>query len=382
MTPRQVVVVGGGIIGLTVGWRAASAGAQVTVCDPAPGRGSSWAAAGMLAPIGEASAAEAPLTRLGLESVRRWPAFADELSADAGCTPEDLGFRREGTLQVAFDDDDRRVLEELAAVHRLLGLESEVCSSRRCREIEPLLAPSVRGGLFVAGDWQVDPRRVVGALERALSRRGGRLVTSAVQRLRTTGEEGARSVEGVELEDGSGLDAATVVLASGARAALLEGLPEEAVPPVRPVKGEILRLGATASGLRPSLTVRAHVRGQFVYVVPRTDGEVVVGATMQEAGFDTGVRAGAVLDLLRAAIDLLPALSELSVSECLAASRPGTPDNGPVLGPTPVDGLLLATGHHRNGVLLAPVTGDALVGALSGGGLPREAASFTLGRFT
>lgn len=384
----DVVVIGGGIVGLTVAWRAAVAGMEVTVCDPAPGHGASWAAAGMLAPITEAQAAEGPLARLGLASLDRWPAFAADLAADAGTTVDELGLRCHGTLQVAFDEDDRRALDELRQVHELLGLSSEPCTARRCRELEPLLSPSVRGGLYVETDWQVDPRRVVDALARALVRRGGRLLLHSVGRLLVgDGSEPPTcptvpgAARGVELDDGSVVAADSVVLATGVSVSL-PGLSAAAVPPVRPVKGEILRLQSADPSMLPSRTVRGSVRGRPVYLVPRSSGELVVGATMQEAGFDTSVRAGAIADLLEAAIDLVPAVAEFSVTECIARLRPATPDNAPVLGPAPVPGLHLATGHHRNGVLLAPVTGDALVASLCTGTLPDRFAAFGMERLS
>lgn len=378
MSPCDVLVVGAGIIGLSVAWRALGTGRSVVVVDPAPGSGASRVAAGMLAPVAEACAAEAPLTRLGLASVRRWPAFAEELAADAGGA--EVGLRREGTLQVAFDDDDRRALDELAAVHQLLGLRSDRLSSRQCRELVPLLTPRVRGGLRVAGDWQADPRRVVDALRVAVAHRGG-----AVRPAEATGLHRSRPggpVDGVVLGDGTVLAASAVVLAAGSGLARLADPIRELRLPVRPVKGEILRLRAEHGDGGLAMTVRATVHGQPVYVVPRLDGEIVVGATVQEAGYDTAVRAGAVLELLRSAVDLVPALGEVPLQEATAGLRPATPDNAPLIGPTVVDGLHVAAGHYRNGVLLAPVTAELVVSALSSGRLPQEAAAFSAGRFS
>lgn len=378
MTVADVVVVGGGIVGLSVAWRALGTGRSVVVVDPAPGRGASRAAAGMLAPVTEARAAEGPLTRLGLASLRRWPAFAEELAADAGGA--ELGLRCDGTLQVAFDEDDRRALDELASVHELLDLDSERLSSRSCRELVPLLTPRVRAGLLVRGDWQVDPRRVVDALLAAVAHRGGAVRTAAVSGLLRPGPHGP--VEGVVLSDGTALAASAVVLAAGTGLADLGGVPGEVRLPVRPVKGEILRLRADPVFAGLSMTVRGTVQGQPVYVVPRCDGEIVVGATVQEAGCDTSVRAGAILELLRVAVDLLPAVSELPLEEATAGLRPATPDNAPMIGPTAIEGLHIAAGHYRNGVLLAPITADLVVSAMDSGQLPEEAAAFSPGRFT
>ncbi|MCL2393970.1 MAG: glycine oxidase ThiO [Acidimicrobiaceae bacterium] len=371
----DVVVVGAGVIGLALSWRAAEAGRSVVLCDPHPGEGASWAAAGMLAPVTEASVVEAPLTRLGLESARRWPAFAAALSEAAGGA--EVGLREEGTLAVAFDSDDRRQLEQLLRVHHSLGLTSEWLPAADCRRLEPRLSPRIRGALRVAGDWQVDNRAVVRALLTAVSAAGVTQRRVSVRRLIGNGSR----VDGVELADGTHLAAATVVLAAGAHSGTIEGLPAPARPPVRPVKGEILRLAGDPADPVLEHTVRASVEGRSVYVVPRRHGEVVVGASSQEAGFDTRVRAGAVEELLRAAVDLVPGLAELELVECRAGLRPGTPDNGPVLGRTPVAGLVLATGHYRNGMLLTPVTVDAIDEVLAGHDLPEVAAPFTLERF-
>ena len=370
----DVVIVGGGVIGLSIAWRAAEAGFRVTVCDPDPGRGASWVAAGMLAPVTEAAVVEAALTSLGLVSARMWPTFAAEVEAASGIDP---CLRSDGTLVVAFDSDDRRALEELLAVHRALGLSSEWLSPGECRRLEPLLSPRVRGGVAVAGDWQVDNRALLGALVGAGHNCNVEMLRKAVVCLRGDGTR----IDGVELDDGEVLRPAVVVLAAGAWSGQVGGVPPSARPPVRPVRGEIIRLSGPADDPVLLRTVRACVRGRSVYLVPRRNGEVVVGASMQEAGFASTVRAGAISELLGDAIAVVPAVAELDLVETTARLRPGTPDNGPILGPTPVDGLLLATGHHRNGILLAPLTALALVAVLRGESLPVEAKAFTLERF-
>ncbi|MBO0729888.1 MAG: glycine oxidase ThiO [Acidimicrobiaceae bacterium] len=365
MTSPDVVIVGAGVIGLSIAWRAAADGCTVTVCDPSPGTGASWAAAGMLAPVTEASVAEAPLTGLGLASIRRWPDFAAGLGAETGI---DVGLRCEGTVAVAFDDDDQRALSELQRVHAAMGLDSEWLTRTECRQLEPLLSPRIRGALMVRGDWQVDNRSLLRALEAAATRRGVALQKQAVERI----DRGC-----VWLAGGEQLEAGAVVVAAGAASGRLS-MPEAARPPVRPVKGDILRL---RGGAVLNHTVRAGVRGRSVYLVPRRDGELVVGATMEETGFDAPVRAGAVHELLDAAVRVLPGVAELEFAEATARLRPATPDNAPVLGPSPVPGVILATGHHRNGVLLTPVTADAIAAVLRGAEVPPEAAPFTIGRF-
>jgi len=365
----DVVVAGGGLIGLATAWRAAQRGLSVTVVDDAPGTGASQAAAGMLAPVTEAGYGEEPLLRLCTESLRRYPAFAAEVEAASG---RSVGLRTAGTLLVGFDTDDVRALDALHAYQQELGLAAERLGSRDTRRREPALSPRVRGGLLVAGDHSVDGRALHAALLVAAEAAGVRLVRARAAGVRTA----AGRVTGLELADGTALDAGQVVVALGAHSGRLPGVPEL---PVRPVKGQILRLGG-AAGLLTG-TVRALVRGRHLYLVPYGGDRLVVGATVEDRGFDATVTAGAVHELLRDAVDLLPPVTELELLETLARWRPGTPDNAPVLGPGGVPGLVLATGHHRNGVLLTPVTADAVAEFLVSGQLPAVAAPFTRDRF-
>lgn len=366
----DVAVAGGGLIGLATAWRAAQRGLSVTVVDDSPGTGASAAAAGMLAPVTEAGYREEALLRLGLASVQRWPAFAADVEAASG-TP--VGLRTAGTLVVGFDEDDVRELTALHAFQRELGLDAERLTPRESRRREPSLTPRVRGGLLVAGDHSVDGRALHAALLVAAQAAGVRLVRDRVTELRVVG---GRAV-GLETADGGTVTADTVVLALGAHSGRLPGVPPL---PVRPVKGQILRL-AGAAGLLDG-TVRALVRGRQVYLVPYAGDRLVVGATVEDRGFDDRVTAGGVHDLLRDAIEVVPGITELELVETLARWRPGTPDNAPVLGPSGVPGLVLATGHHRNGVLLTPVTADLVAELLVTGELPELAAPFTLDRFT
>jgi glycine oxidase len=372
----DVLVVGGGIIGLVTAWRAAQRGLRVAVADPEPGGGAARVAAGMLAAVTELQYGEQTLLDLNLVSAARYPDFAAELTEATGLG---TGFRACGTLAVALDADDRAHLRDLHAFQTSLGLSSEWLSGRDCRRLEPLLAPGVRGGLRVDGDHQVDPRRLAAALLRAAELAGAVLHRCAVARVRTT--SGGR-VTGALLADGTEVAAGRTVLAAGSRSGRIAGVPEAALPPVRPVKGQILRLRIPA-GHAPFLsrTVRAVVRGSHVYLVPRENGELVLGATSEECGWDTTVTAGGVYELLRDAHELVPGITELPLTETLAGLRPGSPDNAPLLGRTAVDGLLLATGHHRNGVLLTPVTGDIMAEVLVTGELPGYARPFAASRF-
>jgi glycine oxidase len=329
----------------------------------------------MLAAVTELHFGEQTLLGLNLESARRYPDFAAELT---DLTGHDLGYRRSGTLAVALDADDRAHLRELHALQRQSGLDSEWLSGRECRRLEPMLAPGVRGGLRVDGDHQIDPRRLTKALLTACERAGVLFHRSWAERLSVVRERAA----GVVTREGVALGAGQVVLAAGSLSGRLAGVPEDALPPVRPVKGQVLRL-TVPERYAPFLsrTVRAVVRGSHVYLVPRENGELVVGATSEELGWDTTVTAGGVYELLRDAHELVPGITELPLTETRAGLRPGSPDNAPLLGPTALDGLLLATGHYRNGVLLTPVTGDALAHALVTGELPEEARPFTARRF-
>jgi glycine oxidase len=388
----SVVVIGGGVIGLSLAWRAAQRGLSVTVADPDPGKGASYAAAGMITPVSEAAYAERELYQLGVAAQQQYAAFAAELT---GATGLPTGYRQAGTLQVAWDIDDLAVLGEFRALQESFGVTVQPLTGRQCRAAEPLLDPSVRGGLLAPDDASVDPRLLTSALLMAATGAGVRLIRSAAVEVTVT----AGRAGGAVLADGTELRADWVVLAAGWRSGSVAGLPPEAVPPVRPVKGQILRLrpgpggpvlggpgpGGSAPGGPPGLltrTVRGIVQGSSVYLVPRESGELVVGATQEEMGSDTRVTAGGVWELLRDARAIVPGITELELAEAVAGLRPGTPDNAPVLGPSCLPGLVLATGHFRAGVLLAPVTADLISGYLATGELDERAAPFGPGRFS
>ena len=365
----DVIVVGGGAIGLAVAWRSAVAGLEVAVVDPKPGHGASYASAGMLAPVGEATYGEQSLLELNLASWRLYPKFIAELEEAAGGS---TGYRRSGMLLVARDADENAALERDYRFRQDLGLSVQRLTSGECRKLEPGLAPSIRGGMIANGDAQVDPRRLLGALMRACGRAGVEFVC------RSASVHVARDkVAGVRLDDGRGIAAPTVVLAAGCWSALVEGLPEEAIPPVRPVKGQTLRL----MGPRAPEIVSRMVRGADVYIVPREDGRVLVGATMEERGFDTTATAGGVYQLLRDARELVPDIAELELSAVGVGLRPGTPDNAPLIGESTLPGLLVATGHYRNGIVQTPITGVAIAALLTGAAPPAEVAPFSAARF-
>lgn len=394
----DAVIVGGGLIGLATAWRAAQRGLSVTVVDPRPGSATAHVAAGMLAPVSEATYTEEPLLRLGRASAEQYASFVAELESASGMQ---VGYRPEGTLKVAFDTDDLAVLEDLRQFQVSLGMRAERLTSRECRKLEPMLAPAVRGGVLVRDDHSVEPRRLGTALLRAATAAGVTVLRQRAARLlvRDTDTGGSRETEGpgtgthaayaagppderaagVRLDDGTDLAAGQVVLAAGCWSGQLEGVPDAAVPPVRPVKGQVLRLWTHHAFIRHS--IRGIVRGSPIYAVPRADGEIVLGATTEELGHDTRVTAGGVWELLRDGHDLLPGITELELVETNVGLRPGSPDNAPLLGPTALPGLLVATGHHRNGVLLAPVSAAAMAEALATGAVPEVATAFEPRRF-
>jgi glycine oxidase len=367
----DAIFAGGGVIGLTSAWRAAQLGARVCVLErDRPAAGATGVAAGMLAPAGEASWGEEALVALNLESLRRWPGFAEELQAAAEL---EIGFAQEGALHVALDRDEAESLRRRYELHRRLGLESEWLAGGACRKLEPGLATGVRGGAHVPGEASVDPRRVVAALLAALDRdevpvHGGAEVASAERR------DGSWSVR---TADGRTFAGAALVLTAGCWSGGLDWVPPAERPPVRPVKGEIVTLRGAAG--EPA--IERIVAGDRVYLVPRDDGRLIVGATVEEKGFDTTVTAGGVHELLREAYRLIPEIAELELVETTAGLRPGTPDNAPLIGRSATDGLLIATGHFRNGVLQAPLTADCVAALLAGDEPPIDLAPFSPQRF-
>jgi glycine oxidase len=355
MAERDVLVVGGGAIGLAIAWRCAQQGMAVTLVERDElGGGASRVAAGMLGPVAEAGfgRAAARLLDLGLRSAGLWPQFAAELAAASGTAST---LRAGGTLLVARDADEAAALERELDLRRRLGLGVQRLRPSEARRLEPALAPRIRMAGLVEGERSVDPRWLLGALAAAARAAGAELRPHAPVQAVLGGPERA---EGVVLTGGEDLRAAGVVIAAGAWSGQL------AEVAVRPVKGQIMRL-RDPSG--PGLLERV-VRFEGGYLVPRGDGRYVLGATVEERGFDRTVTAGAAHQLLRDAAELVPGVLELELCELEAGLRPGTPDNLPVIGPGDREGLHLACGHYRNGILLAPVTAELVAAALAGRG--------------
>jgi glycine oxidase len=378
MMDADVIVVGGGVIGTAIAWRAAMAGNQVTLIDPDTDDKASLVAAGMLGPVSESVFGEQDLLTLNLHAIDRFPAFNAELEAASG---QPTGLRTEGTLAVAYDSGDLTALDRLTEFRHSIGLKAERLDARACRRLEPFLAPSTRGGVLATGDLSVDNRRYLAALRAAAAGAGVRAIVGYVThvapglvRFRAPADDGAAG-------ETAELSAANVVVAAGWGTGRIEGVPDQIRKAIRPVKGQILRL--RHPGNLPHIishTIRAIVQGRDIYLVPRADGELVVGATQEERD-DRDITAGAVHDLLRDAMTAVPAISELILAEASAGRRPGTIDNGPILGPV-TPRLIVAGGHFRNGVLLSAVTADA-VAALLADDQPHQAwTPFNPGRLT
>jgi glycine oxidase len=362
----RVLVVGGGVIGLSCAWRLAEAGHEVTLVAPDPGRdGASWVAAGMLAPVTEVQFGEAPLTGLLREGAALWKEFATSLERASG---HDVGYDESGTLTVALDTSDRAALDQLLAYQHSLGCTAHRRTASECRALVPSLIPTLRGGIEVPGDHHVDNRALLGALVQACRTKGVRFVPLTVEVVAAGGSGG--SGPSVDLSDGSRLGSDYLLLAAGTGTPHIGGLDAAGLPEIRPVKGHILRLGPADGRTGPPLlprTVRALVHGRSIYLVPRPDRTLVVGATMEERGTDLGVRAGAVHELLCDARAVVPGIDELELLEAGTGLRPATPDNTPVVGWTALAGVALASGHFRNGMLLAPLTAASVVDLFGAG---------------
>jgi len=391
MMDADVIIVGGGVIGTAIAWRAALAGRTVTLIDPGTDDKASLVAAGMLGPVSESVFGEQDLLALNLHAIDRFPAFNAELEAASG---QSTGLRTEGTLAVAYDSGDLAALDRLTEFRHSIGLTAERLDARACRKLEPFLAPSTRGGVLATGDLSVDNRRYLAALRTAAAAAGVRTVVGQATDV-APGLVRFRAGSGdVAAGERAELSAAHVVVAAGWGTARIEGVPDPIRKAIRPVKGQILRL--RHPGSLPHIishTVRAIVQGRDIYLVPRADGELVVGATQEERD-DRDITAGAVHDLLRDAMTAVPAVSELILAEASAGRRPGTSDNGPILGPVTAAGaaasagpigdprLIIAAGHFRNGILLSAVTADAVAALLTGGEPHQAWTPFNPGRLT
>lgn len=370
--PPKVAIIGAGVMGLGSAWRLAAKGATVELFDRgAAGRGASHAAAGMLAACCEAEPGEDALVALGRESQARWPAFAAELLKASGI---DVELRDEGTLVVALTADDQARIHHHLAHQKKLGLPLEWISAAETRRREPHLAGKLAGALWSPQDHQVDNRKLAAALRVAAEAAGATIHEhQPVKEISITDGR----ADGVVLADGVKVAADVVVLAAGAWSRGIAGVPPEQRPPVRPIKGQMLSLK-----MDPAAPLISHVIwAPGIYMVPRRDGRLILGATVEEKAFDASLTAGGMLTLLEAAWRTVPAIEELPIDEMWVGHRPGSRDDAPIVGPGPAQGLIYATGHHRNGILLTPVTVDAVARLVLEGTLEPAIRPFGIERF-
>ena len=375
---KVIVIIGGGICGLAIGWRLAQAGESVTIFERGEaGMEATWAAAGMLAPQIEAEYGEEMLLPLAMASREQWPEFARELEAETGIG---VDYREEGTMQVALDRDDQEALDHRHEFLTRNGLEIEKLSGYEARQREPHLARAVTGAIFSPRDHQVDNRLAAAALRAVFEKAGGTLrehITVEEIMIKAGRAVGIRA-------DSEEISADHVVLAAGAWSRNIPGMPDEARPPVRPLKGQMIALE-----MPDGMPLIDHVVWgpgnsivSNVYLAPKSDGRLIVGATVEEMGFDTRMTGGGLFELLRAAWEVLPGIYDLPVLDSWAGLRPASRDDAPILGPSAIEGLTLATGHHRNGILLAPVTASEIAGYIREGDVSDLMRPFLVDRFT
>jgi glycine oxidase len=367
----KTVVIGAGVIGLAIAWRLAQAGCPVAVYDRGePGHGASWAAAGMLAAAVETEPGEETLLALTLESQLLWPDFAREIEAASGIS---VGYRDEGTMVVALTRDDAEQLRFTYQFQKGLGLDLQWLSGTDARRREPHLRPGIPGAVLSPRDHQVDNRLVANALSIAAQRSGALLQEHCRVREVEVVNGRARAV----VTDRGREQADMIVLAAGAWSREIAGIPAAYLPPVRPIKGQMmaLRMDSAAPLLQHVIWLP---RG---YLVPRRDGRLIIGGTVEERGFDDSVTAGGLLALLEGAWRAVPSIEELPIAETWVGFRPGSRDDAPILGPSGIDGLVIATGHHRNGILLTPVTAAVVSAYVLSGILPDSAVPFAPSRF-
>ncbi len=363
----RVIVIGAGVAGLSIGWRLLQAGWDVVVLERAqPGQGATWASAGMIAVSGEHESTATPEAKFAQYSASLWPAFAAEIEAGSG---RKIAFRTDGAMVVARDDAAAATLAARAAAS---GGQSKYLAPADARELEPLLSPDIAGALYDPSEAQVDNRALGVALASVFVRTGGTLQSNeAVIRLRIDANRIAAAVTPFAAYHGDAF-----ILAAGAWTSRIEGLPPEAMPPVVPVKGEMIALAPANADAVPTRIVWGH----DVYLVPRHD-RLLVGATVSREGFDTSVTDGAADWLKPHASAVMPALADWDIAEHWAGLRPGSPDNLPILGETAIKGLFVASGQFRNGILFAPAIAEALSSLVLGRSPPSLIAAFNPSRF-
>ncbi|AWV91153.1 glycine oxidase ThiO [Bradymonas sediminis] len=368
----EFAIIGAGVAGLSIGWRLAKSGIKVTIFErDAAGQGASRAAAGMLAPSSEVAFEEDALLHLGLKSLALYPDFVAELEQDAGIS---VDYRDEGTLLIGLDADDAIALEHTHDYRVKCGLGAEKLDAQQARELEPGLDPNLQSALYIASDHQVDPLRLTQAMAQAFKRAGGQLIENcAIESVDCQGDK----VRALRTAAGDRVVCDNLLIAAGAWTRSIKGIPRGVLPRVRPVRGQMLSVA-----LGEPAICRHVIRAPDAYLVPKSDGRLLIGGTMEERGFNPSPTAGGVFELLRGAWETMPGIYDHDLLDIWTGFRPVSIDNLPVLGPTPVDGLWLACGHGRNGILLTPITALGVADAILGGAVPEDLRGFTSARFT
>ena len=367
---ETIAIIGGGAIGLSIGWQLLRHGKNVDIFESSEaGKAASWVSAGMLAPVSEAGFEEMDLLKLNLASVEQYPKFADELREDSGI---DIDFRTEGTMMIAVDRDQSERLRRLFEFRKKINLPVEWLTGTEAREREPELSPAIKSAVWVPNDYQVDNRNLIKALIEAVHKLGGTLHEhTPVESITISGDK----ISGISVNNEK-KEYGTVVLANGAWARQMEGLPDDIRPPIRPVKGQILTLRMT-----DDFGLKKVIRSPEAYFAPKKDGRLIVGATVEEKGFETFPTAGGIKDILESAWEAVPGIYDLPLEEINVGLRPSSRDNAPIISDTPVGGLYMATGHFRHGILLTPVTAYEMTGLIVNGKTSELIQPFSLLRF-
>jgi glycine oxidase len=341
MKHYDAVVAGGGIIGASIAFELATEGLGVAVFDAQhPGREASWASAGMISPAPESSAT-ASLLPISMASVRLYPEFIRRVEELSG---KSVGYREDGALDLLLNGTSQRELDEILAVHRGAGLRAEPLSGSEAREIEPALSGELRAAIHRPDEASLDNRLLTEATLEAARRKGAEIFPGNGAKALWT--EGA-TCKGLQLQSGH-VEGRWTVIAAGCFSARIDGVAEYA--PVTPAKGQMMALRCESLNLKKDLW-----SGQM-YLVPRNDGRIIAGSTVEYEGFDRSVTIAGMKKILSGVISLVPALESARIEETWAGLRPDSPDHLPILGPTDLGGLLIATGHFRSGILLTPIT--------------------------
>ncbi|MCI0717210.1 MAG: glycine oxidase ThiO [Chlorobi bacterium] len=366
----KTIIIGGGIIGLSLGWQLVRRGADVEILERSKaGKSSSWAAAGMLAPQAEMGFEDIELFYLCRKSLEMYPRFLEELYNDSCIKAE---YDKCGAIMPAFDRDDSERIRRLFDFREKIGLPVQWLTGSEAREIEPYLSPKCTFAVWMPEDGQIDNRKLLETLRTAFINAGGKLYEDhLVERINIkNGKAIGVHIHGIDIE------ADKIIVCAGSWSKMIEGIPEEAQPPVRPVKGQAISLI-----MDDTCKVTHAVRAPDAYLVPKKDGRLIVGASVEEMGFDEKPTAGEIFRILERAWEAVPSIYDLKIQSIDVGLRPGSRDHEPIIGDSDIEGLYFATGHYRNGILLTPVTAYELAEWIISGNKSETLARFNISRF-